>query len=219
MPQSNHPIAAHFSTAQQQRESVTLGMWLFLLTEVMLFGGLFTAYAIYRWMYQASFAEASHHLDLGLGTLNTIVLIGSSFTMVLAHQAAVENHRSGVIAFLSLTLLLGILFLGIKSIEYSHKFHDGLVPGARFSWLSEPSSDPLHPATERVELFFSLYFVMTGLHALHMLAGLGAVLILVVLSLAQRRIETPVALTGLYWHFVDIVWIFLFPLLYLIGHH
>lgn len=214
-------VASHFADARQQHDSATFGMWLFLLTEVMLFGGLFTVYASYRWSYPDSFMAGSHHLDLWLGTVNTAVLIGSSLTMAMAQQAATRAARRGLVMFLSMTVLLGGLFLGIKSVEYAHKFQEHLVPGASFAWHADENGGPAQAdtAVQQLELFFGLYFVMTGLHAFHMVLGLGVLLVLVAAALRGSRIATPVEMTALYWHFVDIVWIFLFPLLYLIGRH
>jgi len=188
-------------------------MWVFLATEVMFFGGLFTAYTIYRSTHATAFAAASHHLDILLGTLNTGVLLTSSLTMALAVHAAQVGERRRTVAFLVATIILGIAFLGIKGLEYHQKFVDHLVPGASFSF----------PGTNgrEAEMFFYLYFVMTGLHALHMIAGV--IVVGVIAGMAGRgkftpEYYTPLEMTGLYWHFVDIVWIFLFPLLYLIGN-
>ena len=207
--------AHHFDDAIQQREASTLGMWIFLVTEVMFFGGLFTLYVTYRALYSGAFAHASHHLDVRLGTFNTAVLITSSLTMALAVYAAQVGRRGRLVASLVLTALLGATFLVVKVFEYADKFEHHLVPGPDFRW-DDPTEAP------HVQLFYSLYFAMTGLHALHMVIGLG---ILTWLILAARRgrfgpaYSTPVEVSGLYWHFVDIVWIFLFPLLYLIGRH
>lgn len=206
-------------------------MWLFLLTEVMLFGGLFTMYVVYRWLYADSFAAGSRELNLWLGTVNTVVLIGSSLTMALAHQSATDNHRKRLLTFLGLTIALGLVFLGIKSVEYVHKFDERLVPGPGFAWHSDETesstvgdvdeTDPpaVKAGPQQVELFFGMYFVMTGLHALHMVIGLGVMLALIVAAGAGKQLGTAVEMTGLYWHFVDVVWIFLFPLLYLLGRH
>ncbi|NUO80665.1 cytochrome c oxidase subunit 3 family protein [candidate division KSB1 bacterium] len=189
-------------------------MWAFLITEIMFFGGLFLGYIIYRTAYPAAFAEASRLLDYQLGAINTAVLICSSLTMVLAVRAAQMGQRRGLIVFLLLTILLGGVFLGNKVVEYSHKFHDHLVPGPNFG----PEAPLAHP--QQVELFFGFYFGMTGLHALHMIIGIVVLFILVVQAWRGRFSQdyfTPIDITGLYWHFVDIVWIFLFPLLYLIS--
>jgi cytochrome c oxidase subunit 3 len=209
-----HPTAHHFDDAVQQREAASLGMWVFLATEVMFFGGMFTAYAAYRMLFPEAFAHASHHLDVRLGTTNTAVLIASSLSMALTVRSTALGRRGSASLWLLLTALLGATFLGIKAFEYWHKFHEGLVPGPAFTY---PGIDAPH-----AELFFSLYFAMTGFHALHMIIGLGLLAWLFV-GLRRGRLgaayDTPVELTGLYWHFVDIVWIFLFPFLYLIGRH
>jgi cytochrome c oxidase subunit 3 len=207
--------AHHFDDALQQREASTLGMWIFLVTEVMFFGGLFTLYVTYRALYPTAFAHASHHLDVWLGTFNTGVLITSSLTMALAVYSAQTGRRGRLLLTLVLTAILGAVFLVVKAFEYAEKFEHHLVPGPHFAW-------PNAAEAPHVQLFYSLYFAMTGLHALHMVIGLG---ILSWLVLAARRgrfgpaYATPVEVSGLYWHFVDIVWIFLFPLLYLIGRH
>ncbi len=207
-------VAHQFDDAEQQRGAAELGMWIFLATEVMFFGGMFTAFTAYRWLYPAAFAHASRHLDVLLGGTNTIVLIGSSLTMVLAVHGARVGHRRMLLVCLALTMCLGSVFLGIKAIEWGHKWEDGLVPGLRFT-LTGADAGPQ-------ELFFFLYFAMTGVHALHLIIGIGVVG--VILALAWRghyssAYHNPVEVTGLYWHFVDIVWIFLLPMLYLIGRH
>jgi cytochrome c oxidase subunit 3 len=213
---TQHPrLQHHFDNLDQQFEASALGMWLFLVTEILFFGGLFAAYMIYRLMYPQAFAQASQELDVVLGGVNTAVLIGSSLTMAMAVWAAQMGQRSRQLLFLALTIGLGLVFLGIKAVEYSHKFEHHLVPGANFRF--EAASDPL-----RSQLFFSLYFVMTGLHALHMVVGIGLMAVLFVMAFKGRftkAYHTPVEVSGLYWHFVDIVWIFLFPLLYLIDRH
>jgi cytochrome c oxidase subunit 3 len=203
-----------FDDAGQQYEASALGMWVFLVTEIMFFGGLFTAYVAYRSAYPGAFGHASEHLDLTLGATNTAVLIASSLTMALAVHASQLGKRSTLVTFLLLTMTLGAVFLGIKTVEYADKFHHHLVPGPHFAFAG--------PDGHQAEIFFSLYFAMTGLHALHMVIGLG---VLAVLVLHARRgrfgtgYHTPIEIAGLYWHFVDIVWIFLFPLLYLIERH
>lgn len=206
--------AHQFEDAEQQHHASWLGMWVFLSTEVMFFGGMFTGYAFYRSGYPAAFAAASNRLDVLLGAINTAVLISSSFTMALAVHGAQEGRRRATINCLLLTMLLGLIFLGIKSYEYYQKFVEHLVPGAAFRF-EEPFARP-------AEIFFSFYFAMTGMHALHMIIGIA---LLAWMALKARRglfsaaYYTPVELTGLYWHFVDLVWIFLFPLLYLVGRH
>ncbi|MEK7409252.1 MAG: cytochrome c oxidase subunit 3 [Acidobacteriota bacterium] len=214
MPDSELALAHHFVDLDQQHDAATLGMWVFLVTEIMFFGGLFAGYALYRSIYPAAFGHGSRLCDVTLGAINTVVLISSSLTMALAVRAAQLGLRARLIAFLAATLLLGSLFLGIKFLEYSHKFHEHLVPGAGFGYSG--------PNSRQVQLFLCFYFGMTGLHALHMVIGVGVLLVLMVL--AWRGHITPlrsnsVEVAGLYWHFVDIVWIFLFPLLYLVDLH
>ncbi|HEV8336644.1 MAG TPA: cytochrome c oxidase subunit 3 family protein [Candidatus Polarisedimenticolia bacterium] len=239
------PKTAHahqFEDAGQQREAVTLGMWVFLVTEILFFGGLFLAYAVYRWSFPAAFTLASRHLDVLLGGVNTVVLIGSSLTMAFAVHAAQTGRRRALSLFLLLTMLLGGVFLGIKAVEYHAKFVERLIPGASFMMSEEnapahfdPATDPaiaagvpsVDPGAEadlqrHAQIFFSLYFAMTGMHALHMVIGLG-LLTWLLFGAARGRFrpgaDAPVEIVGLYWHFVDIIWIFLFPLLYLIGRH
>ncbi|MCI0694880.1 cytochrome c oxidase subunit 3 family protein [candidate division KSB1 bacterium] len=211
---SNPALLHHFDDADQQFEASTLGMWAFLITEIMFFGGLFLGYTIYRALYPEAFAEASRLLDYRLGAINTAVLICSSLTMVLAVRAAQLSQRRALVIFLVLTIILGSAFLVNKGFEYAHKFHEHLVPGPNFG-PAAPLTDPHHS-----QLFFSFYFGMTGLHALHMIIGIGILAVLVYQAWRGRfnsEYFAPVDITGLYWHFVDIVWIFLFPLLYLIS--
>jgi cytochrome c oxidase subunit 3 len=212
--QHHRALRHHFDDLGQQQESAALGMWVFLVTEILFFGGLFAAYLVYRIQYPLAFAGASHHLNIALGAINTGVLIGSSLTMAMAVYAAQLGRRNAQIVWLLLTIVLGTVFLGIKSVEYLHKFQEGLVPGPNFRY---DGSDPGH-----APLFFSLYFVMTGLHATHMIVGIGIMAVLLVMAWRgrfTRSYHTPVEISGLYWHFIDIVWIFLFPLLYLIDRH
>ena len=207
-------LAHHFKDLEQQREASTLGMWVFLVTEIMFFGALFTSYIVYRSLHPLAFAEVSRHLDIVLGTVNTAVLIGSSFTMALAVYSAQTGRRTRLVFFLSFTVILGLAFLGIKFLEYYHKFQEHHVPGPYFSY---PGS-----FSQQAKMFFSLYFAMTGLHALHMIVGVGVLSVLIILAWRGRftpEYHSPVELSGLYWHFVDIIWIFLYPLLYLIGRH
>jgi cytochrome c oxidase subunit 3 len=214
MTSGEHAVAHQFDDAEQQHEASTLGMWLFLVTEILFFGGLFLLYVVYRALYGAAFIEGSHHLDLLLGALNTVVLIGSSLTMALAVHAAQVGRQRGQLVFLALTILLGSVFLVVKGFEYAAKFEHGLVPGPGFLLDS--------PHAPQVELFFCLYFGMTALHAVHMVIGIGVLAVIWVMAWRGRfgaSYYTPVELTGLYWHFVDVIWIFLFPLLYLIGGH
>jgi cytochrome c oxidase subunit 3 len=212
LSESSAALAHQFEDLEQQGEASRLGMWAFLVTEVMFFGGLFTGYVLYRSSYPEAFAAGSAHLDLLLGGINTAVLIASSLTMALAVHAAEGGRRARTVFLLSATLVLGSVFLGIKAVEYAHKYQESLIPGPGFS-----SEGP-----REVQLFYSFYFAMTGMHALHMVIGVGLLSVLIYGTL-RGRIAPPnvnaVDLAGLYWHFVDIVWIFLFPLLYLIGRH
>jgi cytochrome c oxidase subunit III len=183
----------------------------FLATEVLFFGGMFLGYAVYRGAYHSAYAEASRHLDVWLGGINTAVLLSSSLTMALAVHAAQSGGRRTVILFLIATILLGSVFLGIKGIEYYHKYEEHLIPGGHFEF---PGSNAPH-----VRIFFSFYFAMTGMHALHMIIGIGLLSVITFMASKGKfdaNYYTPVEMSGLYWHFVDIVWIYLFPLLYLI---
>jgi cytochrome c oxidase subunit 3 len=211
-------LFGQFETMEQQRESASLGMWVFLVTEVLFFGGMFMTYTLNRSTYSDIFGEASRSINLKLGAINTVVLIGSSLTMAMSVWAASVGKKQLVTIFLILTLILGSVFLGIKGIEYHEKFEEHHVPGLNFNF--EPGASVSTNA--HAQLFFSLYFAMTGLHALHMIIGAGLLIWLIKESLKGRftaEYNTPVELVGLYWHFVDIVWIFLFPLLYLIDRH
>ena len=225
----------HFENMEQQREAGTLGMWVFLVTEIMFFGGMFLAYTLYRSAYPQAFASASNHLDITLGALNTGVLIFSSFTMAMAVYFTQTGKPRPQVICLVLTLLLGLTFLGIKAVEYHDKYNDYLIPGRLIPGrpfgpevAQEGDHDPhklhlLPGATVRqVELFYWIYFAMTGMHALHMIIGAGLLTFLLIFSLKGRfdpKYHSPVEVIGLYWHFVDIIWIFLFPLLYLLGRH
>ena len=208
------PLAHHFDSMEQQREASTLGMWVFLVTEVLFFGVLFATYALYRGLYSEAFAAASHELLIWAGTINTAVLITSSLTMALAVHAAQTGDRRELIRFLVLTMLLGTVFLGIKAFEYYTGFLEHHLPGPGFQFEV--------PYFAQAQIFFSLYYVMTGLHALHMIIGLGVMAVMLWLSwrgTITPEYYAPIEISGLYWHFVDIIWIFLFPLLYLIGRH
>jgi cytochrome c oxidase subunit 3 len=214
----HHPssplLAHHFDSMPQQRSAVELGMWLFLAQEVMFFGGLFLAYTFYRTRYHEAFVECGQHLDVKLGAINTVVLISSSLTMALAVRAAQQGNKGATRMFVVLTMLLGLAFLGIKTVEYHHKLVEHHIPGPWFVYHGEH--------TRGAQIFFLLYFTMTGMHALHMIIGEGLMSVLLY-WIAKGRVsaEYPsrVEMLGLYWHFVDIVWIFLFPLLYLISRH
>jgi len=210
-------LQEQFDTPEQQKEASTLGMWVFLVTEVMFFGGMFTAYTAYRSWYPNVFAVASTSLNAIIGAVNTGVLLCSSYTMVMAVRAASMGARKALIVFLILTMILGLAFLGIKAFEWTEKFEEHHVPGPTFHLEGESPQ-----GQGQAQLFFSLYFAMTGLHALHMVVGVGLLSVILWQSYEGRfspQYFTPVDIAGLYWHFVDIIWIFLFPLLYLVDRH
>jgi cytochrome c oxidase subunit 3 len=211
-------LRVQFDTAEQQKDASTLGMWVFLITEIMFFGGMFTAYTIYRSWYPNVFAIASSSLNGAIGAVNTCILLFSSFTMVMAVRAGQLGRQKAIVVFLVLTLVFGFAFLGVKAIEWHDKFVEHHIPGqAEFHLEGLPMNQQGH-----AQLFFSLYFAMTGLHALHMVIGAGILTWLIFEARKGRYTAdyyTPVDVSGLYWHFVDIIWIFLFPLLYLIDRH
>ena len=218
--QHSPELRHHFADMEQQREASSLGMWLFLATEVMFFGGMFCAYLIYRLWYFPEFAAASKSLDITLGTVNTAVLICSSLTVVLAVRAAQLGKRHDQVVYLALTLVLGLAFLGVKGVEWTSKFKEHHIPGASFHFEGTFPGHPDQPIDQQhAQIFFSLYFAMTGMHALHMVIGVGIFSYLLYQAWKGRYTPdyyTPLENSGLYWHFVDIVWIYLFPLLYLI---
>ena len=211
-------LRVQFDTEAQQKDASTLGMWIFLITEIMFFGGMFAVYTVYRSWYPDVFAIASSSLNEIIGAVNTGVLLLSSFTMVMAVRAGQLGQRKMIVIFLILTLLFGGIFLGVKAYEWNQKFEEHHIPGqAAFHLAGVLPQEQGH-----AQLFFSIYFAMTGLHALHMVIGVGILLTLIVLARKGRfsaSYYTPVDVAGLYWHFVDIIWIFLFPLLYLIDRH
>jgi cytochrome c oxidase subunit III len=260
----HHPaLVHHFDDMEQQKEASTFGMWVFLLTEIMMFGGLFTAYLIYRIKFYPAFVAGSTSISVSWGFANTLVLLGSSFTMAMAVYAAQKGVRKWQVIWLILTMILGSAFLGIKAKEYYDKYDECHIPGhvigknfntwggcevnnpklgniaeevqerarkAQEEALKEdpkakievPSDVAARQTAKDTEIFFSFYFAMTGLHAFHMIIGLGLLSWLLVRAYKGQftgEYYTPVELGGLYWHFVDIVWIFLFPLLYLISRH
>jgi cytochrome c oxidase subunit III len=215
----HHPfLQHHFEDLGQQHEASTLGMWMFLTTEILFFGGVLMAYWVYRIMYPEAWALGAAQQKVVYGGINTLVLIVSSLTMALAVREAQLGRRNGQVIFMLLTLLFGLTFVGIKSVEYYQHFHEGLFPGHFWHWNEDPALAP------KVQLFMVFYWGMTGLHALHMIIGAG--LLIYIILRAWRgdfgpEYYGPVEVMGLYWHFVDIVWIFLFPFLYLIHkvHH
>ena len=226
---AHHPrLRHHFDTLGQQKAAASLGMWVFIAQEIMFFGGMFTAYLVYRMWYPAGYAAASNELDLTLGSINTAVLIASSLTVAMAVHAAQEGKQKQIVWFLAATLVLGLVFLVIKYFEYEAKFtlHEAhhaaaqvrLFPGA--GWFHVDGE--LAPIASQIRIFMVLYFALTGMHALHMIIGIG--LLLAIMNMARKgeftpKWYTPVEMFGLYWHFVDIIWIFLFPLLYLVNRH
>jgi cytochrome c oxidase subunit III len=201
-------VAEQFDDPVQQSEVAHLGMWTFLATEVLFFGAMFTAYIEYRVVHPGAFALGSAHMNFALGTTNTAVLLISSLTMALAVAASKEGRNVIAVLFLFVTMLLGIAFLAIKFAEYAQHFHEGLVPGV------------LYHADPRLQIFLSFYYLMTGLHAVHMTVGVGVVLVMIWFCITGRitaAYHNPVVIAGLYWHFVDLVWIFLYPCFYLVA--
>ena len=205
-------VQHHFVDAAQQQDSARLGMWIFLLTEILLFGGLFCFYAVYRAWYPEMFINAHKHLNVVLGTINTVVLITSSVTMALAIREMQLGRKLGTLAYLYSTLFLAGTFLVIKYFEYAHKFHLGQLPGKYYTYTGIEGTNP--------HVFFSAYFMMTGLHGVHVIAGMCAIGWMIYRTTRNHfsaAYYTPIEMAGLYWHLVDLVWIFLFPLLYLVG--
>ena len=219
---AHNPALQHqFDDLHQQYEAANMGMWAFLAQEIMFFGGMFAGYTVYRYKYLAAFVDGSNRLPIEWGALNTAVLIASSFTVAMAVRAAQLGKSRSLLNWILATLVLGSIFLGVKYIEYSHKYHDGLIPGATFGIFPD-SGEPhdLGALKPQLKIFFSFYFAMTGMHALHMVIGIGIMLWLIPKirrGTYSSDYYSPIENFGLYWHFVDIVWIFLFPLLYLIG--
>jgi cytochrome c oxidase subunit III len=211
---THHPaLRHHFADLEQQRESSEMGMWVFLITEIMFFGGMFAAYMIYRYLYYSAWEAGSEQMDFWYGTINTVVLICSSLTMAMAVRSAQIGARKALVGLLIVTMLFGCVFMGIKAIEYYGHWNEHQFPGPGFAWSG--------PDAQHVQLFFSLYWAMTGFHALHMLIGIIAVGIIAYWGWHGKYgpdYYNPVENTGLYWHFVDMVWIYLYPLLYLISH-
>lgn len=214
MPEATNTPAPQFDDAEQQAEAARLGMWLFLATEVLFFGGLFVAYIVYRCAYPEVFAQASRALSAVCGTADTAILLTSSFVMALAGQAAKTGSRRLLAALLLAAAALGALFLCLHGYEYWRDGQEGHFPGGNFRWET--------PASFReAQLFYVLYFITTGLHSLHVIIGVGALAVLAGMAWRGRFSPgyfTPVEVTGLYWHFVDLVWVFLFPLFYLVAH-
>ncbi len=212
-----------FETLEQQHESANLGMWTFLATEVMFFGGLFAGFFVYRFTSPEIFALACRQLDLVMGLANTCILLTSSLAMALAVRAGQTNDRKGQVRWLLITMVLGTAFLCVKAVEYYHEYEKHLVPGPGFSAVALNIPDDAPPSfARRGQLFFVFYFFMTGLHAFHMVIGIAIMGILVYLARKGKftaEKHMGLELTGLYWHFVDVVWVFLYPTLYLIDLH
>jgi cytochrome c oxidase subunit 3 len=208
-------LREQFATPDQQRETASIGMWVFLITEVMLFGGLFMAYTVYRLSNPQAFDEGSKEMEIILGAVNTAVLICSSFTMALAVHSAETGNRRLLTIFLISTMIIGAIFLGIKFTEYYLHYQDHKVPGFWFEYHG-------HQNFAKVQMFFVFYFIMTGLHALHMTIGIGMLLVLLYRTLLgsfSASYHTTIDLGGLYWHFIDIVWVFLYAIFYIPGLH
>ncbi|MEX1011446.1 MAG: cytochrome c oxidase subunit 3 family protein [Balneolaceae bacterium] len=211
IPKKGDHVQEHFVNSNQQFEAAKLGMWIFLVTEILFFGGLFVAYIVYRSWYPELYILASDHLDVWLGAINTTVLIGSSLTVALAIRCAQTNYTRGIIINLCVTIALACVFMVIKYFEYSEKFELGILPGAHYTYEGI--------AHEKANIFYSIYYMMTGLHGVHVIVGIGLMVWLVIRANKghfSSEYYTPVEITGLYWHLVDIIWIFLFPLFYLI---
>ncbi len=208
-------VSHHYRTREQQDETALIGMWLFLAQEIMFFGGLFVAYAVYRYKHPISWFEGSDHLNWGIGTANTLVLLTSSLTMAMCVYSTQVGKWRQQVAYLAATISLGVVFLVVKYFEYGAKYADGLVPGINWDPAPGAFTDP-----SRVQLFYVMYFIMTGMHALHMLVGFGIGSVFLYLCLKKEygpNKYLPIEFFGFYWHFVDIVWVFLFPMLYLIS--
>ena len=248
-------VASRFDNWKQQRETSTLGMWTFLVSELLFFGTFFAAYAVYRALYPAAFASASSHTEIWIGTTNTALLLTSSFTMALAVNAAKMGQLRKTSLLLILTAVLGLGFMGLKGLEYYNDWQDHLVPGVNFQFndaparggglslrrdndqlefppqtvvpAGQPSAFPdsrtpaMTPARNAPEeMFFVLYFFLTGLHALHLTIGICWVTVIAILARKNRFADAqPVEVVGLFWHFIDLVWIFLYPMIYLGGRH
>jgi cytochrome c oxidase subunit 3 len=217
----------HFEDIEQQRSSERIGMWMFLASEVLFFGCVFFAYTYYRYLFPHEFAIGSSKLNVTIAFINTLVLLTSSLTITLAIRACQLGQRKALIATLGATVLLGFVFTGFKAYEYAEDWHEQLVPGTRFN--EEQFRDvksPIDPTKEihvdRIKLFFSFYYAMTGIHMLHLLIGVGVVFYLfaraVYGNLTPER-YVAVETTSLYWHLVDVIWLFVMPLLYMAGPH
>jgi len=220
---AHHPaLQHHFENLEQQREAGTLGMWIFLVTEIMFFSGMFFAYTLYRYKFPLEFASASNHLSLKLGAINTVVLIVSSFTMAFAVYNAQVGRQRRLVISLILTIILGLTFLGIKAVEYHDKYKDNLIPGQLIPGHKySPATIHLLPGAspQYTEMFYWIYFAMTGMHALHMVIGVGLLSVILFYSIRGRydpEYHNPVEVSGLYWHFVDVVWVVVLSVVYIL---
>jgi cytochrome c oxidase subunit III len=209
--------AHHFDSAEDEFEACKQGMWLFLVTEVLMIGGLFVAFGVFRGLYHDAFLQTHKLLSVKMGAINTVVLITSSLTMVLGVTATQRGQKDRAVLFHLATLFLAACFLVVKYFEYTHKFHTGILPGGFFN---PEGADAALKSMKGASIFISLYFIMTGIHGLHVVIGMGLIAWVLLRTLRNEfgpDYYTPVELVGFYWHFVDLVWIYLFPLLYLIG--
>jgi len=229
-------LAHHFEDRRQQDEAHSLGLWVFLATEIMFFGGLFLAFTVYHVLYPDAFGLASRRLDVVLGVVNTVVLLVSSFTMAMAVHSAQTGRQKSLITYLSVTFLCAMAFMGIKGVEWAQKYEHHYIPGPAFHFeLNDPHSGHVMSQQQvesvlmrdkfverHAQMYFVMYFCLTGLHGIHVLIGMGVIIWMIIR--ARRREftphwNTPIELTGLYWHLVDVIWIYLFPLIYLINRH
>lgn len=212
MADSSSAVAEQFDDMSQQLEASTLGMWTFLATEILFFGALFLGYIIYRHAYWEAFAAASRHAKILHGSINTALLLTSSFTMSLAIHAAQKGRNRPLVYLLLLTLFLGCCFLAVKGLEYKSDIDEHLVPGAHFR----------HDLPVQAQIFWFLYWMMTGVHSLHLLVGMGVLAVIAWMAWRQKftvAYHNPVLISGLYWHFVDVIWIWLYALIYLVNRH
>ncbi|HTN51211.1 MAG TPA: cytochrome c oxidase subunit 3 family protein [Anaeromyxobacter sp.] len=205
------PLAHHFESLEKQTHAARLGMWLFLATEVLLFTALFAAYGVYRFLYPEGFAQASRSIETWIGFVNTLILVTSSFTVAMGLDAATRGNGRRTALLFAVSVLLALAFLGLKAVEYSHHFQEGQLPGRfyTFEGVQAPGAS----------LFFALYFLITGLHAIHVIIGMTVLIVIGTragLGAYSAEYHVPVELAGLYWHLVDLIWIFVFPLIYLI---
>lgn len=207
-------VASHYQGIEHQYQSNKEGIWLFMVTEILMFGGLFVGYIIFHTLYPEMFAEGAKYLDWRLGFINTLVLIFSSFTMALGIYYNQINQRSKATWALAITILCGAIFMVIKYFEYTHKFHLGIFPGQKLNL------EMVKPEHANLGLYFGFYFCMSGLHGLHVLIGMGLITWVMIKNIKgdfNPKYYTPVEGVGIFWHIVDLIWIFLFPLLYLVG--